>query len=570
MKDILELFNCVVVDEEQFTEVSNFQFIDHGIVLNFWPSAQQSKSILEYHKPLNLNTMFSREERDTASLEELITKQMVHYIEVYGLNSPGLFNVTFESTKQVVAFKYIQGITRQQLTDKVQNLLYVNAPIKNVPQLKRIIDEYGVYYEVNKIQNNEARVVLFRPSTDMFQNGDDAVRWMCYWATGKTLLIKSREVITAIKAKGFSASFFQLHEDVLAKVFNRHKRIILAAKDKENARYINRISRFSKRMHVPIAESLNKTFLHKALTGKIKDTPSVLNKISLRDKFKLLNLIEKKKLQSPLTSYKIRNGKVYTDTNATIYPVFGLDKVRRDILVSLQDNLEDLKDKNILLDSKVDYGLPISRKQAMGNLPFGTEVRVEGNEISSGMYWENSWGATDLDLSTIDLEGNRVGWGGLSGYKDNEITFSGDLVDARDGAFEFMNSRIHSYGLFVNIYSGTAGAKMELVVGANGDTKNSYLDNPIIREKHTLESRGSVIGFVKGKKYIVYAGRLNNRAVSGDNPIINESKVDHWTVGKLFNSLNINFDIDRQENTEYDYDLTYEAFSFDKLEELFA
>ena len=91
----------------------------------------------------------------------------------------------------------------------------------------------------------------------------------------------------------------------------------------------------------------------------------------------------------------------------------------------------------------------------------------------------------------------------------------------------------------------------------------------MVRERHTLASRDSVIGFVKGKTFIVWAGRLGNSRVSGANPIVNESRANLWTLQRLFSVLGVKFDVDRDAEIEYDHDLNYSSFSFDKLEALF-
>jgi hypothetical protein len=288
----------------------------------------------------------------------------------------------------------------------------------------------------------------------------------------------------------------------------------------------------------------------------------------LRDKFKYLNLLAQRRVQSDTASFKIRNGKVYTRDDRPVYSAKDIKRVELVVLDSLAEDVSYLRGRIILLDKNVDYGLPVSRKQTVGNLPFGTRVTSHGNKISSGMYWENAWGATDLDLSTIDLHGNRVGWGSMAGYNDEGIIFSGDLTDARNGAMEFMTSQNQDYGLFVNIFSGKIGSEMELVVGT-GRTKKHWINKVLIREKHTLNSRDSIIGFVKGKTYIAWAGRLGNSRVSGVNPIVNESKANLWTLQRLLSALGVNFDVDRNPDIEYNYDLSYSSFSFDKLEALF-
>jgi hypothetical protein len=569
MYDVLDLFNCLVVGKHQLGGPPCLTHANIGVVTDFDPNEAQSDALVAFHQPIDTRTLFTREERDTASLEHLIAKQVLHYIEVYGLGAPGLFNLEAQNGT-LVTMRYVKGITVDELAVKVQDLLYANAPVKNAVQVKRIIEWYGLTFDINRVVNNELRVALWNDELDAFKSGDDAVRYLCYEATGETLLIKSPEVIVAVMAVPWLPYFFDIHALPLAQVFNRHKALILAAKNKATASAINRISRLSKTRHVPVRESAAKTFVSRALTGELgaAEATQILNKVSLRDKFKFLNLLAQKRVQNDTASYKIRNGKMFTRGERPVYDLKAIGAVEAAVLNILASDLAHLKGQTILLDKNVDYGLPVSRKQTVGNLPFGTQVTSDSNEISSGMYWENAWGARDLDLSTIDMEGNRTGWGQWGGYGDNNIIFSGDLTDAREGAMEFMTSRDEDYGLFVNIYSGKLGSEMELVIGSNR-TKKQWIDEALIREKHTLNSRGSVIGFVKSKTFVVYAGRLSNSRVSGDNPIVNESRADFWTLQRLFSALGVNFDVDRDAEVEYNHDLSYSSFSLDKLETVF-
>lgn len=568
MTDILNLFNCLVVNENQLSGAPCFTNAGVGVITDFDPNAEQAAALGAVFKPLKITTLFTREERETASLEHLLVKQLLHYIEVYGLGTPGLFDLECQQG-EIVSMRFVKGITVDELAVKVQNLLYANAPVKNAAQLHRIIKQYKLTLDINRVANNELRVILWHYGLDAFTSGDDAVRFLCHRATGDALLIKSPEVIAAIKAVPWQPGFFERHALPLAQVFNRHKRLILAAKNKWTANAINRITRLSKTRHVPVRESIAKTFVRKALTDASFNAVAALNHVSLRDKFKYLNLLAQRRVQSKTASFKIRNGKVHTHDDRPVYSLDRIAQVEAAVLNNLVGCLSFLSGQNILLDRNVDYGLPISRKQTVGNLPFGTRVTSDGNEISSGMYWENAWGATDLDLSTIDMYGKRVGWGAYSGYDDQNITYSGDITDARDGAMEFMTSQDLDYGLFVNIYAGKNGSEMELVVSSNRARKQQWLDKVLIRERHTLNSRGSVIGFVKGKTFVIYAGRLNKKRVSGDNPIVNESRADFWTIQQLFSAIGVMFDVDKDEGLEYNYDLSYSSFSFDKLEDVF-
>jgi hypothetical protein len=567
MNDVLELFNCLVVGKHQLGGSPCLTHANIGVVTDFDPNEEQSAALVAFHQPIDIRTLFTREERETASLEHLIVKQVLHYIEVYGLGAPGLFDLECDNGT-ITSMRYVAGISVDALAVLVQDLLYANAPVKDAKQVQRIIEHYGLTFDINRVANNELRVLLWNDSLDAFKSGDDAVRYLCHQATGEALMIKSKEVIAAVKKVPWLPSFFELHAVPLAQVFNRHKALILAAKNKNTRSAINRITRLSKTRHVPVRQSVAKHFVRHALTHPTFTGRMALTNCTMRDKFKFLNLLAQRRVQNDTASFKIRNGKVFTRGERPVYSLKDISRVEVMVLESIMDDLGHLKGQNILLDRSVDYGLPVSRKQTVGRLPFGTLVTSHSNEISSGMYWENEWGASDLDLSTIDMEGNRVGWGGRSGYDHGSITFSGDLTDARNGAMEFMTSRDEDYGLFVNVFSGQNGAKMELVVGENRESKQ-WIGETLIRESHTLASKDSVIGFVKGKTFVVWAGRLGNSRVSGANPIVNESQADLWTVQRLFTAIGVKFDVDRDSEIEYNHDLSYSSFSLDKLEAVF-
>ena len=570
--DVLELFNCLMLTGQQRVTCLSYELVEKGIVLDFTgPDAAQRAALNAVLKPLRLHTLFSRKERETADVHDLLVKQILHYIEVYGLDMPGLFDLTFDGGA-VLSMRYVSGITPQELEAKVQALLYANAPVKDAVQLQRVIDHYALNYDLTKVKNNELRVLLWRPGMPAFTSGDDAVRWLCARATGKALLIKSREVIKAVGDTSFPRDFFVQHEEILAQVFNRHKPLILAAKRRELTDIINRISRRSKRDHVPLHEAVAKTFVHHALLGKVGGQALDRAHVTVRDKLKFLNALAEKRLQRTLGLFRVRNGKVWYRDDMRTYDLAAIDRVERMVLHSLSWDLAHLRDKRILLDGAVDYGLPTSRKQTLGRLPYGTQVSAApAEEISAGMYWENAWGARDLDLSAVQLDGRRVGWGGIAGYNARDIVFSGDQTDATNGAMEFMTSGGADYGLIVNIFCGDAkgGADMELVVGTRSQERRRWIDDVLVRERHKLESRDCLLGFVKGRTFTVWGGRLSNRIISGVNPALRAMEADTWTVGTLLQELGIDFDLDAVPGVVYDHDLSYEAFSYDKLESLF-
>ncbi|MDE1830230.1 MAG: hypothetical protein KGI25_07905 [Thaumarchaeota archaeon] len=566
----VSLFKVVVAKKGKL----NLDNVKNGFITDFEPTDEQVDMLKSLFKPLPLVTLFSVEERKNDSLEYLLTKQLLHYIETYGLESPGLFDL--EVTKgKIVSIAYIKACTLAELTELVTTLLEGNRPIKDVKPVIEVIRDYKIKYKLNDVANNELRIALYDGKT-AFTSGDDAVRYICYQATNDPMLIKSKKVIAEVKGKGMSVEFLEKHIKPLAQVFNRHKKLIMACKNTSTATVINKISRLSKTEHVPIHEPISKHFIASAIAGDVG--LNALKTISLRDKFKYLNLIEFKLLNKDYDLFNIRNGKFWTEANRPLLNAGDLSKIKDAVLASIGQDLKGLKRKKILLDSSVEYGLPISRKQSLGNLPFGTKVRATGgkNELSAGVYWRNEWGSVnqriDLDLTAIDDHGNRTGWGGYSAYEKNaKITFSGDMTDGTNGATEFMmvNPENHNrYGLMVNVFCGPDKVGAEIVVGY--PSKKEWLNNTLIRERIELTSKQTLIGFLKDDSFIIYSGRLSNSRVTvGKHPVIDKGLGKLWTIVDLLNEFGIKYDTIAKQKVVYDYDLSYHTFSFDKLEKMF-
>lgn len=572
-REIFDLLQVMKIDESQRLDKPNMDFLDAGLVLDFDPTETQERILRSLNVPIEVRTFFSREERENADPLELITKQILHYVEIYGFGEPGEFSqLSYEGT--ILPVKILRGVTEDELHDMLRSMMYKNAPIKDVATFEEIVNGENLVFNVNQIANNELRVRLFAVDKGhWFENGDDAVRWIVYRTTGDTMLIKSKEVVQSVlqNRRAISPAFLEAHAEILSRVFNRHKQIIMSLKYSETRTVINQISRWSKTTHVPVREAINKTYIAKALNNEV--SVSVLKKISVRDKLKYLNVLAWKKQQKKVDAFVVRNGKIHLTESRKIFDLSDIERVEQDVLNSLASDLQHLNYKTILLDENVDYGLPTSSKQTVGNLPFGTSVEVgEKKKISSGIFWKNEWGANDLDLSTVDDQGRRVGWGSLAGYgKGSDIVFSGDVTYAPgEGAMEFMTSAKSNYGLFVNVYSGSTPCDMEIVVGTEG--KNRWIGNVHVREKYTMKSRGEIVGFVRGKKFIVYAGRMNNKIANfGENPIVQKATVDMWTVSGLLEKLKIPYHVsgDASLAATPNHDLRYENFTFDKLEALF-
>jgi hypothetical protein len=572
---LLDFFKAVLIDDSQKSAKKVVTtYITRGILLDFEPTPNQAKVVESFIRENKIRTLFSVDEVDKAGICDKIVKQLAHYAVSYWFESPELI-MNIEGVDHPLSFIAIRGLHKSQIQKFIDTLLYSNRPGKDTDGLVRIIRELDLQYHFDEIKNNELRIQLFDQGKDVFSNGDDAVRYIVFQCTNSPLLIKSRQVIETVQVEHdkIRAHFLQKHVAPLSECFNRHKRIIMALKVGTSSRkvktIINQIAHLSKKNHKPIGLSKNKTFISDSLQNTGGYNFANLEKFSVRDKFKFLNLLQFKKLRLREDIFVIRNGRTWAEAGRPIFKLSTIAEVEAKVLDSIGVDLQHLKHKKIVLPKDIDYGLPISRKQSLGHLPFGTKVKVTSDEISSGVYWKNDWGARDLDLSTIDKEGNRTGWGRMTGYdRGNPVTFSGDIVNAPNGAMEFMTSSDASYGLFVNIYNGELGCECEVLVGKK--SKERWINTTTIREKCKLPSRGNVIGFVNGKEYTVFLGRLNESRASFNTGaiILAKAKSYYWTVTKLLDEFDIAWT--SEELKKPDHNLSYEGFTFEKLEQMFT
>lgn len=576
MYNLLDLFKCVLVTEDQ--ERSTNIFPDYSMVTDFVPTKEQETYLKGYYGQIRLHYLFTKEELLEGSPEELITKQIMSYMDTYVFGEK-VFDLEIMSDGYAATeVNFIHGITRDELTELVQKKIYANAPFKNVEQLLALIREYSIQYDYDKVQNNELRAALYTKGCKV-KSADELVRIIIYVTTHQGMLIKNKETFSNIRAgvARLDTTFLEDNERELATVFNRYKPIFLSLKCHglhKNA--VNRISRLSKILHKPLKQSPAKTFLADFIANRAPDVSA----LSARDIFKLLQLSAYKKKGIDIDVFNIRNGKAWVQKDRETVDTKVLCLLE-DVLLRALGDLVDLKGKRVLVDTHVDYGLPVSRKQTIGNIPFGTKITMENDQVSVGIYWKNEWGSRDLDLSAVNLNGERIGWGSYSAYdQQKDLMFSGDMTNADPFATEFVTSVGRDYGLFVNNYSNIPNAGFELLIGEaitewshphynQSIHTDPWISNVYVREKANMTSNFMSLGFVTGKVFNVFSVRLGSQ-IANFNPntaIIQAGlSMGDWSVNKVLEKLGAVLVTEG----EADFDLTYAGFTYDKLEAMFG
>lgn len=131
------------------------------------------------------------------------------------------------------------------------------------------------------------------------------------------------------------------------------------------------------------------------------------------------SLIDNSSMDEYTQTYIIRNNKSFT-RGFKSGSAFLSDAVKMDYESKyntlIQELFKRLYDKylvdgkkTVLLSDKFNLTCPISEKQFIGNVPYGTSYNMKDNNYF-GVYWRGEWGTDDFDLSFTSLKGVRLGW----------------------------------------------------------------------------------------------------------------------------------------------------------------
>jgi hypothetical protein len=196
-----------------------------------------------------------------------------------------------------------------------------------------------------------------------------------------------------------------------------------------------------------------------------------------------------------------------------------------------------LNGKSFYLPSDVKYALPTSEKMFVGNIPTGTKFL--GDNLAVGIYWENEWGATDLDLSAINIDG-KVGWN--SSYnQNNNLLYSGDITSAPNGAVEYLYAKDNVPTSLVrnNVFRGNDNCDYKIVIGKGDNIDRNYMMNPsklFAEIKCQSVQKQTILGiFSTGEFTILNFGEGHLRVSTGNSEKPIEALMYQWSNPLTFN-----------------------------------
>jgi len=455
------------------------------------------------------------------------------------------------------------------------------------------------------VKNREALILICDKLGVVPAQPVEALRYVIYKITGETLLIKSNSLIQKIseadrdkKREGLQL-FHQYPKEKFATIFNRYKPLFLALKKQkvepvklkllqrkkptvaslvtETSHRVNQISKLSKSLHIPIKTSV----LNSLKTCSLDDLKRAkLLNVPFFQLARALNYLRQSQVDS-YKVYQIRNGKSFTKEAIVQNSASTKEdlKAKESYLLQVMKERFDLTSQFFHIPEEVLYALPTSEKSFVGNIPTGTKF-TSTEPIAAGVYWENSGGARDLDLSAVGLT-SKVGWN--ASYQDTGLLYSGDMTDARNGAVEYMymtRELDDTFLLMNNVYSGKTNSEYKIIIGKGPNLADKHMMQPKnvwIQVDAVTVSRQTLIGVLtpedRGTSFLILNGGTGNQSVSGSsklNAITREAIVDRaqnsFSLNELLTTLGAEVFSEMQEGCT---DLSPEVIARDSLMKIF-
>jgi len=439
----------------------------------------------------------------TASLFQLVVEQIFHYITTYGYESLGIYDqnnvyIPVEALDipkvdvKEISLTLIKGYTKDEIAKKMLELLASGIALskQTIDDVITVSNTFGVLTKENveSIKNREVKIIVSDQLGLVPSDPVEFLRMCVYKRIGKTLLIKDKETIEALKISPvdlyplmckYIQQEYTLRKQrliVLSSIFYRFKPLFLAFKTNPDPRIrhlINRLRKLAKlhNVNAPISPLDTITSLVKngkpwqAVLERALPTANVFRKVRLAQALRY-------RLMKPTSMlYKIRNGKAYATDYAKNFAFFvsaAYDSALKMVLDSIASDIKtNVNGKKIYIPNNIVYTVPATEKQMVGNLPSMSYVEAPTG-ITVGVNWNNvSRNRIDLDLSLQSLDGVKIGWNAFYRSSDRKVLFSGDMTDAsgKNGASEafFIKSGSPcSFALGLNYFNFSDYNKIEV------------------------------------------------------------------------------------------------------------
>lgn len=460
---------------------------------------------------------------------ELFLDQVAHYTSTYGTDFTGEVWLPegVANVPSLTTFKVIMPITQEEAIERCETMLQSGVALKQetIEMILSVLRDCSHTLNLDLVKNKEAKMFLFKELGQVPTDPTEMVRYLVFLSTGKSLLIKDKKTIEAIKMSNtdISKQVEAFGVVKLSQVFLRYKPLFLSFK-KANPTLINKLRRLAVKNHKPTQTGFWESILsNPELIGEL---PTRLGELNNFKKVTLIEAINVRLAQSNLSTYPIRNGKFWIDY---IPEVKELNKPYLELVKSIvyQSLVGSMKSKatTIKLPAGVDLKLPKSEKSFVGNFPLGSSIAMQDSDMVLGINWKGQDGANDLDLKLIDISGEQFGWNANYTNSSNSIIYSGDMTSANPEATELFYCGVGKFKpsiVKVNKFNGQENSKFKFFVAKekiNEVTKN-YMVNPnsvLSQVELEMDSNEKCLGVLLPDRFIFASFRTGEKQVAGES-----------------------------------------------------
>lgn len=490
---------------------------------------------------------------------ELWIDQVIHYMSTYGCSECGIEPITYVPMQELdvpevdisnLKIVVIRALPMLDVVKIVSDFFMktTRPSLETMAFAKDLMCLADVV--VNLVPSYEIQAMFYDYLGKVPSNGKELLRYLVYKTTGETLLIKSPDMISAIRSatKSDSAMCISGNHGIayeilskanlveLAKIFLRYKPIFLAFKSHEGcAPIINKIRRLAK-IHHQTENPVNiKNYIQLVLNKDYRAVSQLCDSMDNFTAIKIMNaILNRLDAEDGLPKvFTIRNGRAFCKADAAKEPFGETCELLYAELGKLVDMLgyrmqNKVAGKSYYIPNTIRYAAPYSEKQFTSNLPWGSYITstYDPDEITIGVQWHNPDGnQTDLDLHAFTPT-RHFGWCG--DYSDEEsVIFSGDMTNAPEpnGAAEayWLNNPDEPVIFTLNEFRGPNEVPFKLFFSSEipeARSRNYIVDpNKLLLPPipMTIFGKGISLGVLWGERFIIYGGSLSEGTVPRGN-----------------------------------------------------
>lgn len=464
-----------------------------------------------------------------ANIQRLIFEQIIHYLTTYGAEAIGAYDQesVFIPAEQLsapelaagVRLVTIRGMTTEELKDALLRLLGAGVALSK----ETIADAIDVARftgfsakDIAGTRNKEARAALYDQLGIVPEHPDEFVRFLIFQSTESALVIKSAEVIDALRGRNNDdlVCYFDEYDravglEKLASVFYRFKPIFLALRTNPELKIrVNRLRRLAVTHHKPLPEDLLNSVTAHLKNDRMPSSAAfcaALDAASVFRKIRLAYALKFRTTDADSVLYRVRNGKSYA-TEFSFPNKEAARSVYEQVLASIVESIRpNIAGRSFFIPEDIKYGLPATEKHFTGTIPSGSYVELD-TDMVAGVHWENLPDyRVDLDLSITDATG-KYGWDGSYRSDGHDIQFSGDITDAPPpmGATETFRVGSAARGAWLmNLnfynYADSLSVPFKIVIGRAGIITDHYTVDPnkvVAQINSSIDIRQKALGLL--------------------------------------------------------------------------